>query len=357
MSEPVTELGVWTRVTKTIRPGRLASGRPTMNDVARVAGVGLKTVSRVVNGEPRVSPETTKKVRDAIEQLGFRRHEGARVLRQGSTACIGMVLEDLGDPFYSALTWAVEQVARDNSFLVFTGSSQEDPAQERELAQAFCARRVDGLVVVPASDDHRYLEAEIAAGVVTVFVDRPAQHINADAVLADNAGGVRTGVTHLLDHGHRRIGFFGDAPEIFTAAERLRGYRETLTAAGISYDESLVAMGHPTPASVREALDRFFAGPDPATALFTGNNRATVAALRDLATRQMPARPALVGFDDFELADLLEPAVTVVAQDPAALGRTAAELLFRRLAGEHGPAQTIELSTRLIPRGSGEVRR
>lgn len=328
-------------------------GRPTMNDVARVAGVGLKTVSRVVNGEPRVSPATAAKVQDAIQQLGFRRHEGARVLRRGRTSCLGMVLEDMADPFYSVLTRAVEQVARANNFLVFTGSSEEDPEQERELALAFCARRVDGLVIIPASDDHRYLESEINAGVVPVFVDRPARNIAADAVLADNAGGTRTGVLHLLEQGHRRIGFLGDAPEIFTAAERLRGYRDTLKAAGLPYDEALVSMGHPRPEFVRVALDRFLDEPHPATALVTGNNRTTVAVLRELATRRH--QPALVGFDDFELADLLQPGITVIAQDPAAIGRTAAELMFRRLAGDQGPAQTIELSTRLIPRGSGEV--
>ncbi|NDL59159.1 LacI family DNA-binding transcriptional regulator [Phytoactinopolyspora sp. XMNu-373] len=324
-----------------------------MNDVARTAGVGLKTVSRVVNGEPRVRPETARKVHAAITKLGFRRHEGARWLRQGSTACIGMVLEDMADPFYSMLTRAVEQVARAKGFLVFTGSSEADPAQERELAQAFCARRVDGLVIAPASQDHRYLEPELQAGVVVVFVDRPAQNIDADAVLADNAGGVRAGIAHLLSQGHRRIGFLGDTPEIFTAAQRLRGYQEALAAAGLPFDESLVAMGRPEQGFVRMSFDRFFAGPEPVSALFTGNNRATVAALRELATRT--ERPALVGFDDFELADLLHPAITVVKQDAAAIGRTAADLLFRRISGDDGPARTIELSTQLIPRGSGEV--
>lgn len=324
-----------------------------MNDVARHAGVGLKTVSRVVNGEPRVNAATAKRVHAAIEELGFRRHEGARMLRQGSTACVGLVLEDIADPFYSVLTQAVEQVARTRGFLVFTGSSDEDPDQERTLAQAFCARRVDGLIVVPASRDHRYLDPEMEAGLVPVFVDRPARNIAVDAVLVDNAGGVRHAVNHLLRHGHRRIGFLGDAPEIFTAAERLRGYREALEAAHIPFDDSLVSMGHPERALVRTALDGFFTAEEPATALVTGNNRTTVTVLRDLATRAQ--RPALVGFDDVELADLLVPGITVVAQDPAAVGRTAAELMFRRLDGDTSPAQRIELTTTLIPRGSGEV--
>jgi LacI family transcriptional regulator len=324
-----------------------------MKDVARVAGVGLKTVSRVVNGEPKVSVAMASRVQAAIEELGFRRHDGARLLRQGQTACIGLVVEDLGNPFYSPLTSAAETVARDNGCLTFIGSSAESPQRERELALAFCARRVDGLIIVPAGDDHSYLTPEIAAGVTPVFADRPAGNIEADAVLADNAGGVRTGVSHLIAQGHRRIGFLGDAPEIFTARERLRGYREALADGGLGFDESLVAMGRPDGDFVRHSIDRFLDRPDSVSALLTGNNRASVAALRDLATRHV--RLGLVGFDDFELADLLSPGVTVVAHDPSALGRTAAEQLFRRLAGDAGPVQTIQLSTRLIPRGSGEI--
>ncbi|PSL06149.1 LacI family transcriptional regulator [Haloactinopolyspora alba] len=324
-----------------------------MNDVARHAGVGLKTVSRVVNGEPRVSSAMVQRVRQAIEDLGFRRHEGARLLRRGRTACVGLVLEDVADPFSSALTRAVESEAWANGFLLLTGSSGEDAVQERELTLAFCAGRVDGVVVVPAGDDHRYLAPEIEAGVAAVFADRPAGRIEADAVLVDNTGGARLGVGHLLEQGHRRIGHIGDAEGIFTAGERQRGYREALEAAEVPYDPSLVARGPVEQEFIRHALDRMLAGPEPVTAVFTGNNRATVAVIRDLATRER--RPALVGFDDFELADMLSPAVTVVAQDAAVLGRTAAQVLFQRLGGDVSSARTIELQTRLIPRGSGEI--
>jgi LacI family transcriptional regulator len=331
---------------------RAASVRPTMNDVAHAARVGLKTVSRVVNGEPGVLDTTAQRVREAIEQLGYRRNDSARVLRRGQTASIGLVIEDVADPFYSELTRAVEEVARRQGSLVFAGSSDESPERERELVLAFCARRVDGLVVVPAGTSHRYLLPDMSAGIAVVFVDRPAGDIDADTVLSANSAGAQAGVRHLTTRGHRRIAFLGDAPEIFTATQRLDGYREALVDAGLAVDESLVAMRHPSPEFVRSALDRMLDGPDPATALFTSNSRTTVAALRVLSARS--PRPALVGFDDFELADLLSPAVTVVAQDPTGLGSEAAGLLFRRLAGEHGPAQHIELPTRLIIRGSGE---
>jgi LacI family transcriptional regulator len=343
------------------RPGGGAAprGRPTMEDVAAYAGVALKTVSRVVNGEPGVTPGTAERVRAAIDQLGFRRNESARILRKGQTASIGLIMEDIGDPFYSALSRAVEDVAREHGHLLFTGSSDEDPARERELALAFCARRVDGLVVIPASDDHTYLLPEISAGIATVFVDRPARLIEADTVLSGNTEGALNGVAHLIRGGHRRIGFIGDAPRIYTSMQRHRGYREAMAAAGLRVDETWIAMSSPTAANVGLALRQMLAGPTPVTALFCGNNRVSVTALRELQALagrgELSRTLAFAGFDDFELADLLTPGITVVAQDVARLGRAAAELLFRRLGGDRGPAERIEVATRLIQRGSGEI--
>ncbi|KIF04994.1 LacI family transcriptional regulator, partial [Streptomyces sp. RSD-27] len=305
--------------------------RPTMKDVAARAGVGLKTVSRVVNGEPGVTPDTERRVREAIEALGFRRNDSARVLRKGRTATVGLVLEDLADPFYGPLSRAVEEVARTHGALLVNGSSAEDPDRERELALALCARRVDGLVVIPAGDDHRYLEPEIRAGVATVFVDRPAGGIEADVVLSDSFGGARDGVAHLIAAGHRRIGFIGDHARIHTAAERLRGYREAMARAALPVSGAWVSLGSTAPERVASAARAMLAGPEPVTAVFAGNNRVTVTVVRVLAA--LPGPVALVGFDDFELADLLRPGITVVAQDPAALGRTATDRLFQRLAG------------------------
>ncbi|MFI6345662.1 LacI family DNA-binding transcriptional regulator [Streptomyces sp. NPDC050560] len=335
------------------RAGNRYGSRPTMKDVAARAGVGLKTVSRVVNGEPGVTPDTERRVQEAIEALGFRRNDSARVLRKGRTASIGLVLEDLADPFYGPLSRAVEEVARAHGALLINGSSAEDPEREQELALALCARRVDGLVVIPAGDDHRYLEPEIKAGVATVFVDRPAARIDADVVMSDSFGGARDGVAHLVAHGHRRIGFLGDQPRIHTAAERLRGYRAALEDAGIEERPEWVSLGVTDPERVRAAAEEMLSGPGAVTAVFAGNNRVTVTVVRVIAERR--ARVGLVGFDDFELADLLDPGVTVVAQDAAQLGRTAAERLFRRLDGAPLPAERIVLPTRLITRGSGEL--
>jgi LacI family transcriptional regulator len=342
----------------TFVPLRAASlrARPTMVDVARRAGVSLKTVSRVVNAEPGVHARTLRTVQSAISALGFRRNDGASALRRGtSTRSLGLLLENVSDPFYSALTRAVEEVALRHDFLVFTGSSDEDAARERRLALAFCARRVDGLVIVPTPDDHGYLAPEVRAGTHVVFADRPGAGLTADAVLVDNAGGTRAAVEHLAGHGHKRIAFLGDDLRIYTAAERLRGYREALRRLGLRANEALISSGTPTEDSVRAALARFAAQRRPPTALVTGNNRTTILVLRFFAASPA-ARPALVGFDDFELSEALVPAVTVIAQDPAALGAAAADTLFSRLAGDRRPHRQVVLPVRLVARGSGELR-
>jgi LacI family transcriptional regulator len=323
-----------------------------MRDVAARAGVGIKSVSRVVNGE-YVRPETERVIVAAIAELGFSRNDSAALLRQGSTASVGLVLEDIAEPFQSVLTRAVEAVTLANGSILMTASSGEDPAREKQVVRAFSARRVDGLIIVPAAHSHRYLLPDIKAGVATVFVDRPADGIDADTILVDNVEGAREGVAHLLRAGHRAIGFIADTPEIFTAAERLRGYREALANGGLPFDLALVHMEPPTEDGVASAIDRMLKHAPPATAFFTGNSRITMMFLRAIRNRR--DRPALVAFDDFELADMLRPGITVVAQDPASMGRVAAELLFRRLAGDAGPTQRIYLRTSLIPRGSGET--
>jgi LacI family transcriptional regulator len=327
----------------------LERSRPTMKDVAIAAGVSLKTVSRVVNDEPDVHPRTEQRVREAISALGFRRNDSARLLRTGQAATVGLVLEDIGDPFYSALSRGVETVARSRGSLLLSGSSDADPETEHTLALALCARRITGLIMVPTGDDHGYLVPEMNAGVPVVFVDRPGG-IAADTVLSDNTGGSRMATAHLIAGGHKRIGYLGDDPGIFTARERHQGYREAMADAGLPIADEWVHLAPPAAPTIRAAVERMLVAPAPVTGLVCGNNRISVLALHVLADTAL----AMVGFDDFELADLL--GVTVVAQDPAEIGRQAADLLFRRLDGDQSAPQHAVIPTRVLERGSGERR-
>jgi LacI family transcriptional regulator len=325
-----------------------------MRDVARHAGVGLSTVSRVVNGDVTVSPQRTKAVEDAIVELGFRRNDSARHLRMGAAASIGLLIENVADPFFSLLTQAVEEVALGRDSLLLSASSHQDPERAKKMVLAFSSRRVDGLIITPSDpQDDSYLRAELRAGAKMVFVDRPVPGIDADTVLTDNQGGARTGVEHLIAHGHRRIAFFSDRASLYTTEKRRAGYSSALQDAGLTVDPQLMFASDDGSYDFAEPLSAMLALPQAPTAIFCSNNRSTAAILRLLAG--VTRRPALVGFDDFELADAMSPAVTVVAQDALAMGRTAAELLFARLDGATGPTQTISLGTTLIVRGSGET--
>jgi LacI family transcriptional regulator len=329
-----------------------------MKEVATLAGVSLATVSRVVNGDGRVRPDLTEKVRDAVALLGYRRDLTATNLRRAdrASASIGLVFDDVANPFHAALLRGVETVARSRGVLPLVGSSDEDPDRERELAEAFLSRRVDGLIVVPSGTDHSYLRLERDAGVALVFVDRPPSFIDADCVLSDNAGGAFTGTKHLLAAGHRRIGFLGDHERIFTAVERLRGYREALAAHGVAFDQRLVRMGLHDSALASAAAADLLAADDPPTALFSAQNLVSIGTIQRLRQLGLQRRVALVGFDDLTLADALDPGLTVVAQDANELGRMTAELLFARLDGRTGPSRRVEVPTTLIERGTGELR-
>jgi LacI family transcriptional regulator len=330
------------------------ASRPTMRDVADHAGVSLKTVSRVINAEAGVRPVVQRRVEESVAALGFRRNVAARSLRTGyHIGSIGLVVADLMNPFYSAVAKAVEGVAGRNNAVIIIGSSGEDALRERDLVVNLLHRPVDGMIVVPAGGDHRYLESERRMGAKIVFLDRAAGMIDADAVVLDNVGGARRAVNHLIKRGHRRIGFVGDSPGLSTAQERLEGYRSALEAAGVPYDSDLVRLGSSAVELAESSAGQLLDLEDPVTAIFAANNRNCVGVLRAIRTSGCVA--AVVGFDDFELADLLPTPVTVVSYDPGELGRSAAELLFARLAGDSRPPQRIVIPTLLIQRGSGEV--
>jgi LacI family transcriptional regulator len=334
-----------------------AGQRPTMLDVAALAGVGLATVSRVVNNKPGVSGVTAARVRSAIDQLDYRHDVQASSLRRSDrkTATIGLVLEDVANPFMSVLHRAVEDTARARGLLVFAGSCDEDGGREREFISALRARRVDGIIVVPAGADHSYLLPELRLGTPIVFVDRPPRFLDADSVTSDDRGGTLLATSHLIARGHRRIAFLGADLTIATAEERLRGYTDALRSHGIDYDADIVRTGLRTVEDAESTAAALFDDDAAPTALLSAQNYFTIGAYKALRALGLLGQVAVVGVDDFPLAEILDPPVTVVPHDPVELGRTAAELLLRRLDGDRSPSQRVVCPVRLIQRGSGEI--
>ncbi|SNY56835.1 LacI family transcriptional regulator [Paractinoplanes atraurantiacus] len=325
--------------------------RPTLTQVAELAGVSLKTASRALNREPNVAPSTGRRVLDAADLLGYRLNGIARELRRGATsALVGLVSGDLTNPFYSAVASGIERELRQHGLLLITANNDEDAALERSLVDAFLERRVRALLVIPSGSDHEYLSIEGNRGVPFVFLDRPPDGLAADAVLIDNAGGARSAAEHLLGRGHRKIALVADLKRMAPQKGRIDGFVKAMHAAGNNEWEPYVRTDVHDVRHAEHAVQELLALDPPPTAIFTTNNRLTTGALRGM--RDIREQPALVGFDDFDLADVL--GTTVVAHDMTALGREAARLAHERISGHTGPARTIVISTSIIARGSGE---
>jgi LacI family transcriptional regulator len=321
-----------------------------MVDVAREAGVALRTVSRVVNGDSTVGEPLAERVRQAIATLEYQPDERARQLRSGVTGTVGAAVRNISD--HHPILGAVEYAARAAGLTIVAMSTEDDEEREREAVMSMCRRRMDGIIIEPIAANHQYLQPEIESGLTVVAFDRPAAGVSVDTVLSDNRGGIAQAFRHLTDHGHRRIGYIGDDERIYTGHERAAAFRECLRAQGGPVD-GMVHPGPIEPARIAAALASLAGADDPATAIITGNVATTIAVIRLLGPDF--GATALVGFDDFPLADLLRPGLTVVAQGEAEIGRTTIDLLRARLADPARPIQTVTVPTTLIPRGSGEL--
>lgn len=337
---------------------------PTLHDVAEMTGVSIKTISRYVNNSGPVAPRTAERAQAAIDRLGFRPNSAARSLRVGRDDAIGLVVENIADPFFAALTAAVEQRMREEGRFVIISSGGYDPANEQAAIENLLHRRVAGVVLSPTTQDHTYLSRQ-PLSVPVVFVDRPPANFDADAVLADNEGGMRAATDHLIAHGHRRIAFVGDRIDIYTTRLRYAGFVGGHAAAGIPLDDRLVridvadattsAAARSTTVRSAAAIRELLAADDPPTAVVSADARSSLGVVRGLHTDGRTAI-AHVCFDDFESAELMTPPVTVVYQDPVLMGCQAADLLLARLEdADRGPSKQIILPTTLITRGSGEL--
>ena len=328
-----------------------------MKNVADLAGVGIKTVSRVINSEPHVSEETIARVRRAAEQLQYQPDIQAGNLRRADrrTDTLGLLIGSVANPFSAAVHRAVEDAALERHVAVFASSLDEDPERELSSINAFLRRRVDGLILTTIQPSQAYLGVQIDQGIPIVFVDRRPNGILADTVLTENAEGAAGAVEHLLAGGHRRIAYLGDDENIFTARERKRGYLAAMRGRGAAIDDRLIVDNLDDEAKAAAAVARLLTLAEPPTAIFSAQNLITIGVITALRSAGESARIALVGFDDVPMAALLEPAVTVVAQDPASIGAIAARRVFDRLDGLDEPAREFIVPTRLIVRGSGEI--
>jgi LacI family transcriptional regulator len=321
-----------------------------MNDVAREANVALKTVSRFVNGETNINPAMAARIAQAIAKLGYRRNLAAASLRPGRTSKIlGLITSDLANPYFSTLTRAVEQTAREHGYLLISASSEEDGSVHDRVIDRLMEHQVDGLITVPPRIPGRSWSEVTPPVPPLVFVDRPGAAGRGDTILADNAGGARDATRELIRRGGRQVVFLGDDLTLYTMSERLSGFRRACEEEGLYTGNDVVfSDAHSVDDAKSRVSDLLRDG--SMDALFAANNRAAIGALR--AFREIGTRVPLVSFDDFEAATLVDPAVSIVAQDVKRMGKIAAETAIARLAGDDADPQTIVLPTRLVLRGS-----
>lgn len=334
----------------------------TLRDVASLAGVSTMSVSRVLSGKQQTSAEMVERVRAAIAASGYRVNKAASNLRQGRRlTTIALVVDRLDDPYFAKVISAAQAVAAERgALLVVTGTSTSGQSED-ELVSSLLDRSVDGILLYPSpGETHDFLAPEHPV----VLMGRSAGIADADAVLVDNESGAHLGVSHLLAMGHRRIGLidYGEGPPpprsanfVDTRADRIEGYRRAHREAGVPVDAGLLAVSGPLVSGARAAALRLAAAPRPPTAFFSLNSRMTVGVIHAFGSGLQGY--GLVGIDDFELADVFEPPVTVVTQDPPLLGTRAARLLFDRLEQPARPFRRVELPMELIVRGSGRPTR
>ncbi|MEJ1154639.1 LacI family DNA-binding transcriptional regulator [Microbacterium marmarense] len=329
----------------------VAQMRATAEDVAALAGVSAKTVSRVFNQRELVHPETAERVMSAAKRLRFRPNTLARGLRRGGgTNTVGLIVGELGNPFYYKVASGLEQELAPHGFGLLVATTDDTVEGEQRVADILLSQRISALAIIPVSDDQSYLEGERQLGTPIVAIDRPATNLVADSVVLSNDAGSYGATKRLLQHGHRRISYVCNPASIYSQTERVAGYRRAMREAGtdptpwerLEDDRSL-----PPERAIADLLTLA----TPPTALICGNNRMTIGALR--AMRALgDTSTALIGFDDFDTADVLN--VSVITYDPHELGRQAARVAIERMHDLTGVARQLILPTHVIERGTGE---
>lgn len=328
----------------------------TIKDVARLSGVSSMTVSRVINGGHRVSPDTQQRVERAIAELGYVPSRLARGLSRQKTGTLALIVPDVANPFFTLIVRGAEDAARRAGYRMILCDTRADLTIEREVIEEMIAHRVEGIAIAPVSDRSRgHLERLARFGIQFVLIDRTVPGVESDVVIGDNAGGARRLVEHLISLGHRRIGFIVESDDVSTARDRHRGYEDALDSAGIALDPDLIVRATVDPEGGFDGMRRLLEVDEPPTAVFTVNNLVALGAIEGVRASglDVPDDIALVCFDDIEYASRLYPFLTVMAQPAETLGTLGTQLLLERIEGR-APEQSrvVVLPAQFIVRRS-----
>ena len=307
---------------------QIPTPHPTLADVASIAGVSIKTASRVLNDSINVAPETAEKVRLAAAQVGYRSNRIARELRGGSLSnLIGMVISDLANPFYAGLAAGAEERLSEAGLDLIIATARDDAQREKVLIESLLERRVRGLLIVPSGEDYSYLTIERKRGYSFVFVDRPAAYLDTDTVLVDNQGGIATCLDQLLLDKCEKIAIIADTLNIWTASERIEGFKKACLSRGVDQKNVHIVTGIHTTEEAKAATLSLLGSTSRIDGIIATNDLIAMGVGEVIHEEKSSIR--VVSFDDFQSADLFD--IKSLDHDPQKLGRLAAEVLLKRI--------------------------
>ena len=332
----------------------MSSSRPTIRDVASLAEVSVSTVSRVMNHYEFVDAETRKRVLAAMETLGYSRDETARAMRTGRSRAVGFVVDDFANPLFSAHAKAADEVLRANGYALILANSGHDLAREAEAVTALRQRRVAALMIALVSErDCKPLEL-LAGFQSVVLLDRELDGFAADAVWPDHAAGLRQGIDHLVELGHRRIALIAGKPDQRGSRVRVEAFRDHTHGLGLGTDPALIRTGVADRETGYLAMTELLDQPQPPNAVIAGSNRLFVGIVRAIRDRglSIPDDISLITCDEVDASALHQPPIDVIDRDALGMGRAAAELALARLADQSPPPRRRMIATTFRARGS-----
>jgi LacI family transcriptional regulator len=326
----------------------------TIRDVAERAGVSTTTVSHVVNRTRKVEPSTAAKVETAIVELGYRPNALARSMRRGRTHTVGIVIPDIANPFFGDLARSLEDHMFEAGYSAIICNSDGDADKEARYLDVLLSKKVDGLLLIAASQSSEGLVELLEQGPPTVVVDRELGVVSASHVMVANHDGGFLAGQHLLGLGHHDIAVIAGPGGLGTSARRLEGFRAALAEAGVELSDARVFRGDFRAASGRAAMDSWLGQPDRPTAVFAENDLMAVGALSaaHAGGLHVPDDISVVGFDGIAFGADVTPPLTTISHSIDDMATGAVELLFERLRDEEAAPRLIELPVALTVRGS-----
>lgn len=316
----------------------------TIKDIAKKTGLGLATVSSYLNGG-NVREKNKAKIEAAIEELHFEVNEIARGLKTNRTKTIGIIIPELNNIFCAEIITEVEDILRGRGYATMLCDCRTDERREEEAVDFLNKRRVDGLLLMPSGNLGRHLYPFVKKNKPIVLIDRRLKDIQCDSVLVDNLGAVRDAVLRLVRAGHENIGMIAGPEGVFTAEERLEGYREALADAGLRQQEELIVRGDYTIAGGAASFRALLEQNPQMTAVLVSNYEMTMGAVieaNEMAVA-IPEQISFIGFDNLEFARACVPKLSIVTQPTKEIGRRAAELLLQKLEGEMPLEETVDI--------------